>query len=99
MDNEFNRLVEQYMLMDKMTLAQLLAFKELANRQDIPVIPTYPTYPSIPTPSYPWPWNVPWWPQIWYTTTSNGKEYENFTPQKCELNRQDVIEDTKTIVN
>lgn len=97
MDNEFNRLVEQYMLMDKMTLAQLLAFKELANRQDIPVIPTYPTVPSIPWPYPVWPntpCDWPWWPRIWYTNTSNGKEYENFS--QAELNRQDVVENTKS---
>ena len=96
MDNEFNKLVEQFMLMDKMTLAQLLAFKELANRQDVPVIPTYPAVPSIPWPCpNPWwpntPGDGPWWPQFWYTNTSNGKEYENYT-----FKRDDVVEDTNT---
>ncbi len=99
MDNEFSRLVEQYMLMDKKTLAQLLALKELENRQDIPVIPTYPTVPSIPWPCpNPWwpntPGDGPWWPRIWYTNTSNGKEYENFS--QAGLNRQDVVENTKS---
>lgn len=100
MDNEFSRLVEQYMLMDKKTLAQLLALKELANRQDVPVIPTYPTVPSIPWPYPVWPntpGDYPWWPQIWYTTkTTDGGDYQNWTPNKCELNRQDVVENTKS---
>ena len=98
MDNEFARLVEQYMLMDKKTLAELLALKEMTNRQDTPVIPSYPTTPSRPWP-WPWypetPWN-PWWPQVWYTTTSNGKEYENFSTRKAELNRRDVVEPSNT---
>ena len=104
MDNEFTRLVEQYMLMDKKTLAELLALKEMTSRQDMPVIPSYPATPSVPWP-WPWypenPWN-PWWPQVWYTTTSNGKEYENWNPPKregefkCELNRHDVVENTRS---
>ena len=46
MCEDFNKLVEQYMLLDKKTLAELLALKELGGRLDIPVIPTYPTPPS-----------------------------------------------------
>ena len=105
--NEFSRLVEQYMLLDKKTLAELLALKELAGRLDVPVVPSYPPTP-VPIPSNPYPWwpNVPgdyppytpWWPQVWYTTkTTDGKEYENWTPSsQCELNRKDVVEDTLT---
>ena len=72
------------MLMDKKTLAELLALKELANRVDTPVIPSYPTIPSIPATPWPyWPWyptpgDTPWWPQVWYTTTN-----------KCEINKHD----------
>ena len=100
--NEFNRLVEQYMLLDKKTLAELLAMKELAGRLDIPVVPSYPNTPMPPYHPYnPW-WpgigDYPWWPQVWYTTkTTDGKEYENFTPSsQCELNRGDVVEGTTT---
>lgn len=96
MNEDFNKLVEQFMLMDKKTLAELLALKELANRQDTPVTPSYPWPFNWP---WPWPWHpgigdTPWWPQIWYTSTSNGKEYENFS--QAELNRQDVVENTKS---
>ena len=101
--NEFNRLVEQYMLMDKKTLAELLALKELAGRLDVPVVPNYPPAPQpIPVnPYYPWYPGIgdyPWWPQVWYTTkTTDGKEYENWTPSsQCELNRHDVVESTLT---
>ena len=100
--NEFNKLVEQYMLLDKKTLAELLAMKELAGRLEVPVVPTYPPQPPQPINPYPW-WpgigDYPWWPQVWYTTkTTNGKEYEDFTPPitKCELNRSDVVEGTTT---
>ena len=99
--NEFNRLVEQYMLMDKKTLAELLALKELAGRLDVPVVPNYPPAPQpIPVnPYYPWYPGIgdyPWWPQVWYTTkTTDGHEYENYTPNtQCELNRHDVIHQT-----
>lgn len=106
MNEDFNKLVEQYMMFDKKTLAELLAMKELANRMDIPTIPSYPSvpYPSNPYPNWPWypgPGDYPWWPQVWYTTkTSDGKEYENWNPPKregefkCELNRHDVIRET-----
>ena len=103
--NEFNSLVEKYMLMDKKTLAELLAMKELAGRLDVPVVPSYPPSPQpIPVNPYPsWPWypgigDYPWWPQVWYTTkTTDGKEYENWTPSsQCELNRHDVVQDTVT---
>ena len=116
MVEDFNKLVEQYMMMDKKTLAELLAMKELAGRLDVPVIPQYPQTPSIPVNPYPWwPWypstpgDGPWWPQVWYTSkTTDGSEYKNWTPRKtndvyegnaqykCELNRHDVINDTKT---
>ena len=88
MCEDFNKLVEQYMMFDKKTLAELLAMKELANRLDIPTDPQYPTTPSIPVNPYPWwPWNpgpgdYPWWPQVWYTSkTTDGKEYQNWTPR------------------
>jgi len=112
MCEDFNKLVEQYMMMDKKTLAELLAMKELAGRLDVPVIPQYPQTPSIPINPYPWwPWapgDGPWWPQIWYTNTGDGKKYENWAPRKtndvyegnaqCDygLNRRDVIKDTTT---
>lgn len=103
--NEFNRLVEQYMLLDKKTLAELLAMKELAGRLDIPVVPSYPNTPIPPYPPYnPW-WpgigDYPWWPQVWYTTkTTDGKEYNDFTPTtKCDLNRHDLVEQTSTNPN
>ena len=61
-----------------------LTQKELAERIDVPVAPSYPQYPTPPTSPYPYPYpwwpgigDYPWWPQVWYTTTSNGKEYEN----------------------
>jgi len=100
--NEFNSLVEQYMLLDKKTLAELLALKELAGRLDVPVVPNYPQYPQYPPyPNWPWypgPGDYPWWPQVWYTTkTTDGKEYENWTPSsQCELNRHDVIRETSS---
>ena len=98
MCEDFNKLVEQYMMLDKKTLAELLALKELAGRLDVPVVPTYPTPPPA-YPSYPWYPGIgdyPWWPQIWYTTkTTDGSEYQNWTPQTtCKLNRDDVVEDT-----
>lgn len=114
--NDFNSLVEQYMLLDKKTLAELLALKELAGRLDVPVVPNYPQYPPPPTNPYPYPWypgigDYPWWPQVWYTTTTNGKEYENWTPRmyandscagnpqcRCDC-RHDVVEDTNTIAS
>ena len=101
--NEFNRLVEQYMLMDKKTLAELLALKELAGRLDVPVVPNYPPQP-IPVNPYPWwpgPGDYPWWPQVWYTTrTTDGHEYENYTPNsQCDLKRNDVVRQTLTSDN
>lgn len=84
MCEDFNKLVEEYMLLDKKTLAELLALKELANRADVPVIPSYPTIPAYPPCPWPWvPWqpgigDVPWWPQVWYTTAN-----------KCEINKND----------
>ena len=99
MEKDFNSLVEQFMLLDKKTLAELLALKELAGKIDIPVIPSYPTPPPA-YPPYPWyPGDYPWWPQIWYTTrTTDGKEYENWTPSStCKLNRHDVVDDTSTL--
>lgn len=47
---DFNSLVEKYMLLDKKTLAELLALKEF---QEQPQYPTYPTYPYVP-PQGPW---------------------------------------------
>lgn len=99
MNEDFNKMVEQFMLLDKKTLAELLALKEMAGRIDVPVVPSYPQYPPPPTNPCPYPWwpgigDYPWWPQVWYTTTSNGKEYENFS--QAELNRQDVVENTKS---
>ena len=102
MCEDFNKLVEQYMMFDKKTLAELLAMKELAGRLDVPTIPQYP--PCSPyTPWWPnvpgdYPPYTPWWPQVWYTTkTTDGKEYENWTPSsQCELNRHDVVQDTVT---
>lgn len=109
MCEDFNKLVEQYMLLDKKTLAELLALKELAGRLDVPVVPTYPTPPPAypPYPWYPGIGDYPWWPQVWYTTTT-GKEYGNWTPRKdagdfsagnaqyrCDC-QHDVVEDTKT---
>lgn len=44
--NDFNSLVEKYMLLDKKTLAELLALKEF---QEQPQYPTYPTYPYVPS--------------------------------------------------
>lgn len=98
MNEDFNKKVEQYMLFDKKTLAELLAMKEMCDKVDMPVIPSYPPMPITP---YPWPWyptpgDTPWWPQVWYTTTSNGKEYENFSSNKAGLNRNDTIQDTLT---
>ena len=99
MCEDFNKLVEQYMMFDKKTLAELLAMKELAGRLDVPVVPTYPPTPQPIYPPYPWYPGIgdfpPYWPQVWYTTkTTNGGEYENFTPMsKCDC-RHDVVEDT-----
>ena len=86
MCEDFNKLVEQYMMFDKKTLAELLAMKELAGRLDIPVVPSYPPAPQPMYPPYPWYPGIgdyPWWPQIWYTTvnTSDGREYKNWTPR------------------
>lgn len=47
---DFNSLVEKYMLLDKKTLAELLALKEF---QEQPQYPTYPIYPYLP-PQGPW---------------------------------------------
>ena len=92
---EFSKLVEQDMLFDKKTLAELLALKELSGRLDVPVVPQYPPSPSVPWPyPYPvWPNDIPypWWPQVWYTTTSNGEELKN-----CSFKRDDVVRDTNT---
>jgi hypothetical protein len=115
MNEDFNKMVEQFMLFDKKTLAELLALKELAERIDVPVVPSYPQYPTPPTSPYPYPYpwwpgigDYPWWPQVWYTTTSNGKEYENWDQRKnvndfCAGNaqnkcdcRHDVVQDTRT---
>ena len=102
MIEDFNTLVEQYMLLDKKTLAELLALKELAGRVDTPVVPTYPRPVYPPYPWWPGIGDYPWWPQVWYTTTSNGKEYEQWnSPQRegefrCELNRHDVVENTRS---
>lgn len=47
---DFNSLVEKYMLLDKKTLAELLALKEFQKDN------TYPAYPYVP-PQDPWgPW-------------------------------------------
>lgn len=52
---DFNSLVEKYMLLDKKTLAELLALKEFQEQAH----PQYPTYPAYPT--YPYvPQQVPW---------------------------------------
>ena len=45
--NDFNSLVEKYMLLDKKTLAELLALKEFQEKSQ------YPTYPYVP-PQVPW---------------------------------------------
>ena len=109
--NEFNTLVEQYMLLDKKTLAELLAMKELAGRLDVPVVPSYPPTPQPMYPPYPWYPGIgdypPYWPQVWYTTkTTDGKEYQGWTPRnenefseknaQCQFNRHDVVIDTDT---
>lgn len=112
MCEDFNKLVEQYMMFDKKTLAELLAMKELAGRLDVPVVPSYPPTPQPMYPPYPWYPGIgdyPWWPQIWYTTkTTDGKEYQNWTPRNVSefsrdnaqygggLNREDVVEQTTT---
>lgn len=44
---DFNSLVEKYMLLDKKTLAELLALKEFQEQ------PQYPIYPYLP-PQGPW---------------------------------------------
>ena len=46
---DFNLLVEKYMLLDKKTLAELLALKELQGQQSIPYQPYAPQYPTYPT--------------------------------------------------
>lgn len=107
--NEFNSLVEKYMLLDKKTLAELLAMKELAGRLDVPVIPSYPPTPQPMYPPYPWYPGIgdypPYWPQVWYTTkTTDGREYQNWTPRnenefsagnaQYGLNRNDIVEHT-----
>lgn len=50
---DFNSLVEKYMLLDKKTLAELLALKEFQEQPQYPTYPTYPTYPYVP-PQGPW---------------------------------------------
>lgn len=52
---DFNSLVEKYMLLDKKTLAELLALKEWQEQAQpqYPSYPTYPTYPYVP-PQTPW---------------------------------------------
>lgn len=57
---DFNSLVEKYMLLDKKTLAELLALKEW-QEQAQPQYPTYPSYPIYPT--YP---NIPQGPWVTY---------------------------------
>jgi len=86
MCEDFNKLVEQYMMFDKKTLAELLAMKELAGRLDVPVVPSYPPTPQPMYPPYPWYPGIgdypPYWPQVWYTTkTTDGREYKNWTPR------------------
>lgn len=80
----FNSLVEKYMLLDKKTLAELLALKELQGQQEINYVPYIP--PSIPTP-YPFPY--PWSPYI--TTNSACRTWQDCTnPHRdcinCPLN-------------
>ena len=86
MYEDFNKLVEQYMMFNKKTLAELLAMKELAGRLDVPVVPSYPPTPQPMYPPYPWYPGIgdypPYWPQVWYTTkTTDGREYQNWTPR------------------
>ena len=50
---DFNSLVEKYMLLDKKTLAELLALKEFQKDNTYSAYPAYPTYPYIP-PQGPW---------------------------------------------
>ena len=51
---DFNSLVEKYMLLDKKTLAELLALKEW-QEQAQPQFPSYPSYPTYPAPPQgPW---------------------------------------------
>ena len=50
---DFNSLVEKYMLLDKKTLAELLALKEFQKDNTYPAYPSYPTYPYVP-PQGPW---------------------------------------------
>ena len=54
--NDFNSLVEKYMLLDKKTLAELLALKEFQEQPQYPTCPQYPTYPTYPyvPPQGPW---------------------------------------------
>ena len=46
---DFNSLVEKYMLLDKKTLAELLALKEFQKDNTYPAYPSYPTYPYVPS--------------------------------------------------
>ena len=50
---DFNSLVEKYMLLDKKTLAELLALKEFQKDNTYSAYPAYPTYPYVP-PQVPW---------------------------------------------
>ena len=86
MCEDFNKHVDQYMMFDKKTLAELLAMKELAGRLDVPVVPSYPPTPQPMYPPYPWYPGIgdypPYWPQVWYTSkTTDGREYKNWTPR------------------
>ena len=78
MNSDFEKLFEEYMLLDKKTLAELLALRELRERNGFNtpqpyVLPPYvPQWPENPYPSNPYPT----WPWVWYSTT-NGKSPDN----------------------
>ena len=44
---DFDSLVEKYMLLDKRTLAELLALKDFTTQETQPQYPNYPTYPLV----------------------------------------------------
>jgi len=54
---DFNKLFEEYMMMDKKTLAQILAMKDIrdSEKQEQTISPT-PWYPEPYTPYVPYPY-------------------------------------------
>lgn len=69
---DFNTLFEEYMMMDKKTLAQLLAMRDLRDGKakqeqplDITPRPYYPQYPTYPYPVQPL---NPWYGRDWTIT-------------------------------